>query len=116
METNHYQPRPCYRTALICFTLGVLAGILADDLLRSTYAQIPNAGQQRQEINVGMQQLNGTMSEVLTVLRTGTLKVRIIETDKTTGNDSRGPSDRAVGTSPRLQSSSSGGGSGRSGR
>lgn len=105
-----------YRTAMVFFVLGALAGAFAGDFLRSAYAQIPNAAQQRQDMNSGMQQLNGTMSEVLSVLRTGTLKVRLVETDKTSGSGSRSSGDRGAGAPSHSPTGPVGGGSNRPSR
>ncbi|MBI4580995.1 MAG: hypothetical protein HY718_14910 [Planctomycetes bacterium] len=110
-----------YRTALT-FALGLIVGAAAGDWRRPAQAQIPNAGQQRLEANQGIQQLNATMSEVLTVLRTGTLKVRVVETDKSPSGsplrtlpDQSGqkPSSPAPAASATPSGSPTGGGSQR---
>lgn len=74
-----------YRTALATFVVGLALGLMARGLAVSAYAQIMDPGQQRNETNQGISQLNAKMAEMLTILRTGTLKVRVVGTDKTGG-------------------------------
>jgi gas vesicle protein len=105
-----------YRTALIGFGLGAMVGALAGDLLRPACGQTANPIQQRQEMNTSLQQLNTTMNEVLSVLRTSTLKVRIVETDKSPGSGSRSASDRGSSTASPAPSHSPAGTSGGAGR
>ena len=112
MQTASSQDRGrYYRTALICFGLGAVVGTLAGDFLRPVYGQMANPIQQRQDTNTSLQQLNTTMGEVLNVLRTGTLKVRVVETDKSGGSGSRSASDRGGSGGSSLSSHSPAGAS-----
>ncbi len=85
MDTIARGPARRYRTALVTFMIGLALGLMARELAISAYAQVMDPGQQRNEMNQGISQLNAKMSEMLTVLRTGTLKVRVVGTDKTGG-------------------------------
>lgn len=73
-----------YRTAA-AFIVGLVLGLAARQLVTTAYAQVMDPGQQRMETNQGIAQLNAQLGEVLSLLRTGTLKVRAAETDKTSG-------------------------------
>jgi hypothetical protein len=77
--------RPDYRTVATAFAIGLAVGVMAREFTRPAHAQIPDPAQQRLDMNQGIAQLNGQVAELLTVLRTGTLKVRVMETDKTGG-------------------------------
>jgi hypothetical protein len=85
MENTAHGRGRHYRTALVMFVIGLGLGLMARELAISAYAQVMDPGQQRNEMNQGISQLNAKMSEMLTVLRTGTLKVRVVGTDKTGG-------------------------------
>jgi hypothetical protein len=83
-----------YRAAIAAFVIGLLVGSVASDMIRPAFAQVANPTQQRLETNQNLDQLNAKVAELLTVLRTGTLKVRVVETDKT-GSAAKSPSDRS---------------------
>jgi len=85
METNGLTNTRRYRTAVAAFLAGLAVGILARAPEQPAYAQIPDPAQQRVDMNAGITQLNAQATEILNLLRTGTLKVRVIETDKTSG-------------------------------
>lgn len=107
-------PASCrsYRTAGVMFAIGLALGLAARDLAVSAHAQVMNPAQQRVEANEGISQMNAKMAEMLNILRTGTLKVRVVGSDKTpasaqgvwfeaAGSDrSSGPSDDSVPRTP----------------
>jgi hypothetical protein len=69
----------------LVFACGLIVGSLLTGRTGPTpaHAQIPDAGAQRvQAVQVG-QETNRLLGELLHILRTDTLKVRIIDTDKT---------------------------------
>lgn len=72
-----------YRAIPAAFIIGLLLGTMAHDVIRPASAQIANPYQQRADTNQGLDQMNARLGELLTLLRTGTLKVRVVETDKT---------------------------------
>lgn len=74
-----------YRTVLAGFVFGLALGLIARELVGTAYAQVMDPGQQRLETNQGIAQLNAKVDEILGLLRTGTLKVRMVQTDKTDG-------------------------------
>ncbi|HOA72612.1 MAG TPA: hypothetical protein PL151_16160 [Phycisphaerae bacterium] len=74
-----------YRTIVAAFALGLICGLSARGLNRSAYADLPSPANQRLEMNEGIARLNGQVAEILSLLRSGTLKVRVVETDKTSG-------------------------------
>lgn len=86
MESSAHSHRPSYRTAVVAFVVGLGLGFAVRELGVSAYAQVMDPGQQRIETNQGISQLNAKMAEMLTVLRTGTLKVKVVGSDKTTGS------------------------------
>ncbi len=85
METTaiHRHSATRYGPLLVALIIGLVIGSTARDAIRVASAQVPNPYQQRLETNQGLEQLNASVAEVLTVLRSGTLKVRVVETDKT---------------------------------
>jgi hypothetical protein len=77
--------RAGYRTCALVFACGVVAGslLVGRSGPASAHAQIPDPGAQRvQAVQVG-QETNRLLRELLYILRNDTLKVRIIDTDKT---------------------------------
>jgi hypothetical protein len=61
--------------------------MLANELVRlpEAHAQIPDPGLQRQQMRRDAAETNRLLGELLKVLRTETLKVRIIDSDKARG-------------------------------
>lgn len=86
MEQSALGHGPRYRTAVATFIIGLALGLMARELAVSAYAQVMDPGQQRNEMNQGIAQLNAKMTEMVGILRTGTLKVRVVGSDKTTGS------------------------------
>ena len=77
--------RAGYGTCALVFAAGVAVGslLLGRPGPTPARAQIPDPGAQRvQAVQVG-QETNRLLSELLHILRNDTLKVRIIDTDKT---------------------------------
>ena len=77
--------RAGYGTCALVFACGVAAGslLVGQSGPAPAHAQIPDAGAQRvRAVQVG-QETNRLLSELLHILRNDTLKVRIIDTDKT---------------------------------
>ena len=70
---------------LIVFLIGVLTGMSLNLLHPSAYAQIPDAGMQRNQLQKEMEALNARVGDVLTLLRTQTFKVRIVQEDEGAG-------------------------------
>jgi len=73
-----------YRTLLLVFAGGVLAGLVAGEwiALPSAHAQIPDSGLQRMQTQKLAAETNRLLTEVVSVLRDGTLKVVVVEPDK----------------------------------
>jgi hypothetical protein len=71
-------------TGALLFAGGVLVGLLAGELIRPprAVAQIPDQGMQLLQVQQAAAQTNRLLKEVVDVLRTETLKVRIVEPDK----------------------------------
>lgn len=93
MEQRATMARRHYRTAVAAFVIGLALGLTVRQLVGTAYAQVMDPGQQRIETNQGIAQLNAKMAEMLAVLRTGTLKVRLVETDKTSWSAPSAPSE-----------------------
>ncbi len=74
-----------YRTALICFVAGWLAANLAQEVFSPAVAQVPDAGAQRLQLQLSLDQTSARLGEILDVLRRGTLQVRVVEADKGQG-------------------------------
>jgi hypothetical protein len=66
--------------------VGFMMGLLADSLRAPAYAQIPDPAMQRHQTAHEQQQTNRLLGDILGVLRSQTLQVRIVETDKTKGD------------------------------
>ncbi len=84
-------------TAIACL-LGVIAielSVLVGPLAPRAYAQIPDSGLQRKELLEAQQQTNAKLDLILQHLRTQTIKVRVVGTDKETKRTST-PTPRAA--------------------
>lgn len=80
-----------YRTAVAAFVAGLLVGLAVDRMTEQAEAQVlPNAAQQRVDLREGISQLSGQVGELADLLRNGTFKVRVIETDKKSGASGAG--------------------------
>lgn len=99
MHSPETTNRRGYRTAVAAFAVGMVVGGLLRDATRPAQAQMmPNGWQQRVETNQGLDRLNDRMGDVLALLKSGTLQVRVVETDKTrTAAGSRGATERPAG-------------------
>ncbi len=71
---------------IVWFVLGLVVGLAVAELWRplSAEAQIPDAGRQLLDLQQSTGESNRLLSEILSVLQKGTLKVRIAEPEKTT--------------------------------
>jgi len=87
-------PRARYGTIGFVFFLGLVMGMLADGLRTPAYAQIPDPAKQRHDTARELRQTNQLLSDILGVLRSQTLKVRIMETDKSQSDRVRKPIHR----------------------
>ena len=69
---------------VLLFAAGAIIGLLAGELIRPprAVAQIPDQGLQLQQVQSQSNETNQLLRELVTVLRTETLKVRIVEGDK----------------------------------
>ncbi len=76
---------PSRATGLV-FLAGLIAGLLISELLRPdvSVAQIPDAGAQRHAVATESRRTNQLLGEMLDVLKTGTLKVQVVEKTKST--------------------------------
>lgn len=75
------------------FLAGLMAGLLLAELLRpaASVAQIPDAAAQRQTVAAQSQRTNQLLGEILGVLKTGTLKVQVVEKGKASGSRTTPP-------------------------
>ncbi len=73
-----------YRSKALLFAGGLLVGLLAGQALHPprAEAQIPDAGLQRRKSTEQAAETNRLLMEIVKVLRTETLKVRVVEPDK----------------------------------
>jgi len=100
MNMDLYQRSGGYRTAFAAFVVGLVLGFAVREISPSAHAQPFNPAAQRMDIGQGIAQLNAKTAEVLAVLRTGTLKVRVVETDKSSGAGPRLPLGPVLVTEP----------------
>jgi len=77
-------PRRSHGAYVLVFVVGLVVGLLAGEFVRSprAQAQIPDAALQRQQTQQQVAETNRLLKEVVDVLRTETLKVRIVEPGK----------------------------------
>ena len=99
-------------SAIVCL-LGVIAielSVLIGPLSQPAFAQIPDSGKQRMELLDAAQQTHATLGNILGHLKTGTIKVKVVGTDKNTRNTGGTvPSpQRGTGTKPMRGPSTSG--------
>ena len=75
-----------YRSKALFFAGGLLVGLLASEMIRSpqAVAQIPDAALQRKKTAQQTAETNLLLREMVKILRTETLKVRVVEADKST--------------------------------
>ncbi len=69
---------------VLLFAAGAIVGLLTGELIRppGAIAQIPDQGLQLQQVQSQSNETNQLLRELITVLRTDTLKVRIVDGDK----------------------------------
>lgn len=89
-----------YWAAALVFLAGVLVGVSLDLIHPAAHAQIPDAGMQRNQLQKEIEALNGRMGEVLSLLRTQTFKVRIVQDDESSGSRSTPKSSSRDGVRP----------------
>jgi hypothetical protein len=80
-----------YRAFALVFVAGMAIGLTCGEILRLPHAeaQIPDAGKQRLISNEELQQTNQLLRELLRLLRTETLNVKVVEDGKTGPGKSR---------------------------
>ncbi|HUU85776.1 MAG TPA: hypothetical protein VM243_19950 [Phycisphaerae bacterium] len=64
------------------------------DILPQARGQIPDGGLQRKQMVDAVRETNRQMSQILTVLKSGTLNVRVVSTDKTGAAGGLAPTGR----------------------
>ena len=89
-----------YWIVALMFLVGVLVGMSLDRIHPAAYAQIPDAGLQRNQLQKEMEALNTRVGELLSLLRTQTFKVRIVQGDETPGSRSAPKSSSQSGARP----------------
>ena len=80
-----------YGTLTFMFLVGLIIGLLTDEFRTPAYAQIPDPAKQRTQTATEVKKTNELLAEILGTLQNQTLKVRIVETDKSQGERVRKP-------------------------
>jgi len=83
--------RPAGRVFLAGLVVGVMIGLVADNVLQPALAQIPDSGLQRNEMIARLDRIDHSLSAVLDLLREGTIKVEVVD-------PARKPAEPAAGS------------------
>jgi hypothetical protein len=93
-----------YWTIGLVFLAGIIVGKSLDLLHQVAYAQIPDAGLQRNAMQKELQDTNARLAEVLSLLRNQTFKVRVVQGEAPTGSVAPAPpGPRAAPSGPARE-------------